>query len=544
MQMTSPSEEGKPSAKILFLAEAPSGLEMRFGRPLVGPSGDVFNDCLHNAGLIRRESYILNIWPYRVSKDKNSIFSPQGDKLWDVKKGFTEHGLEAAKPTLDKINASSANLIVTMGAQAMSLLTGDVRPMMKWRGSILSTNPERVSGKKFIPTVHPAATLHGTYLWRYLIISDLEKASVEMQYPDLRLPNRSLLIDPSYSDVIEYFHMLGKGHEVATDIEVINHQTSCFSLSNDPMEAMTVPIGDEYGRSLWNEEQEMSIWLEYARLLGNPDIAKINQNIIGFDSVFLLLQNNIYIRGFLGDPMIAQHIMYPDFNKGLDFIASIHTREPYYKDEGKMWKGMGGDIEQFWRYCAKDSCIALEAWNVLKKEMDEGGYWPTYHRTARLHNPLAFMSIRGLAIDESMLKETHDKITKELKDAEDKLNSVADYPFNPGSPKQCIQYFYINKGITPYHGKSGSVTTDDSAMARIIRKYHLPEAKLVQEIRYLRKLQSTYLEVTRDKDGRLRCSWNPRGAWTGRLSSSQTIFGTGMNLQNLHPKFKKFIVAG
>jgi hypothetical protein len=50
--------------------------------------------------------------------------------------------------------------------------------------------------------------------------------------------------------------------------------------------------------------------------------------------------------------------------------------------------------------------------------------------------------------------------------------------------------------------------------------------------------------VAFDADGRLRCSWNPRGTKFGRLSSSQTIFGTGMNLQNLSPKFKGFIVAG
>lgn len=45
-----------------------------------------------------------------------------------------------------------------------------------------------------------------------------------------------------------------------------------------------------------------------------------------------------------------------------------------------------------------------------------------------------------------------------------------------------------------------------------------------------------------DDDGRMRGSYNPRGTKFGRLSSSKTIFGTGMNFQNLPQAFKKFLV--
>ena len=71
----------------------------------------------------------------------------------------------------------------------------------------------------------------------------------------------------------------------------------------------------------------------------------------------------------------------------------------------------------------------------------------------------------------------------------------------------------------------------------------VPEAKLVQELRALEKLHGTYLEVGIDKDDRIRSSWNPRGTKFGRFSSSKTIFGSGMNLQNLHPEFKEFLVS-
>ena len=67
-------------------------------------------------------------------------------------------------------------------------------------------------------------------------------------------------------------------------------------------------------------------------------------------------------------------------------------------------------------------------------------------------------------------------------------------------------------------------------------------ATLIQQLRQRAKYVGTYLEINFDADQRFRCSYNPRGTKTGRLSSSKTIFGTGMNQQNLPQTFKSFIV--
>lgn len=537
-----PFEEGNPNAPILVLGEAPASVEERMGRPFMGPSGDVFNDCLHRSGLIRHNIYILNVWPFQVWKDKPGnmfIKDRPSIQLWNYKSGFTEEGLKYAGPTIERIKASGANLVLTMGNPAMALALGK-RPILKWRGSIVWS--ERL-GKKIIPTLHPAATLHGTYLWRYLIMADMEKAKAESDRPDLNLPDPKIITNPSFSDIREYFALCMTKPEFCTDIEVINHQVNCFCLNYTKEESMVVPMADEYGKAWWDEGREITIWKDYARIMQDPSIMKINQNIVGFDSVFLLLQNNIFTYGKIGDPMIAQHIMYPEFNKGLDFIASIRTREPYYKDEGKMWKGVGGDIEKFWRYNGKDGCTALEGWDSCAEEMTLKGYWPTYNKTVRLMRTLNYMSVRGFRVDHDRLKKVHKDVSEQLLAKEAELDKVAKYPFNVSSPKQVQLYFYGTLGYTPYHNRDGGVTTDDKAMARIYRKYNSAEAKLVQEIRALRKLKGTYLEISFDADGRMRCNWNPRGTKFGRLSSSQTIFGTGMNQQNLHPEFKHFLVA-
>lgn len=540
--MTSPQEEGDPTSKLLVLAQAPSYAEVRMGQPLVGPSGEVFNECLHAAGLIRRELYILNVWPYQVTKQGENLLDPSGKLLWDYKRGLTEHGISEAASTLEKIRLSHSNMILTLGAQAMELAIGRKVPMLKWRGSILPGH-NRVSGRKIIPTIHPAATIHGTYLWRYLIIADMEKAREERHSFALNLPERNLIIGPSFSDAMEYIRSCHFQPRVATDLEVINHQVSCFSLSYDPKEAMTVPLTNQEGGHYWSEDQEIDIWRAYGGLMEDVAVDKINQNIVGFDAPFLVAQNNIYTKGFLGDTMIAQHIMYPEFNKGLDFITSLRTREPYYKDEGKMWKGYGGPIEEFWRYNGKDAVVALEAWDDLAQEMTEGGFWDTYYMTVNLANALIYMTIRGFKVDMEKLAITKTRVEGEIAGRRAELTAVAEWDFNPRSPKQCNQYFYVTKGIKPYIGATGNPTTDDKALARIYRRYNLREAKLVQEIRTLEKLHGTYLEIQFDADKRLRCAWNPRGTWTGRLSSGKTIFGTGANMQNIHEEFREFLVA-
>lgn len=544
--MTTPWEEGDPSSPVCILAEAPAKVEMSWGRPLVGPSGEVFNDCIRSAGIPRQSCYILNIWPFMVAKDKQDNITHQGRVLWDHSKGITDEGRDAAASQLEKLRAFKGNVVATLGRPALSVMAGKMLPIMKWRGSPLWSDAFSV---KYIPTVHPAATLHGVYVWRYFIANDMGKVAQEMTHSHLDLPFRDIQIAPTLAEVSHFIHACRDAKRFATDIEVINHQVSCFSLATSPALAMTVPMVAKDGSPYWDEGDELLIWKWYADIMGDPSIMKVNQNIVGFDIPFLLDRNHIHTRGPIGDTMIAQHIIYPHFPKGLDFIASYHTREPYWKDEGKIWKPDHKiDWPMFQRYCGKDSAVALEAWLRLEEELAEGNYWQTYNMTVRMQDPLSYMSLRGLAVDKDRLEETKVRLEGVIIEKQAALNELTgDWgPLNTNSPKACREYFYDHLGMKPYINQQGGITTDDKAMSRIYRKAikGSKEAKLVQEIRAVRKLKGTYVDVRLDGDSRLRCSWNPRGTWTGRLSSSKTILDTGMNLQNLHPEFKGFIIGG
>lgn len=200
----------------------------------------------------------------------------------------------------------------------------------------------------------------------------------------------------------------------------------------------------------------------------------------------------------------------------------------------------------FLHYNALDSACTIEVHNAFWKDLQPHGFQPAYDMTVDLLDPLMFMMTRGIKISLNELELTKRDVLASAAEKQLELNQICGRELNVNSPKDCQTYFYVELGIPPYYNE-GKVTVDDLALQRLTRgtakRPGLRQAKLVQEIRGLQKLHGTYLNLEFDSDGRMRCSYNPRGTKFGRLSSSKTIFGTGTNQQNLPQEFKRFLVA-
>lgn len=276
---TSPWEEGDPTSRICILGEAPARTEMRIGRPLIGPSGQLFEFCLHAAGIARRECYLTNMFDFEVTKtrDGKSIKTREGDILWTNGKGLTELGVEMTTSCVERLTNCSSNVIVPLGGTALDFLFGDAR-ILKWRGSILESS--RLSGRKIVPTIHPAASLRGNYLWRYLIANDFKRAKEEAGTPEILLPNRKFWIDPTFNESIAYLDSCLDLEEIAFDIEVLNHQVSCIAFAKTPLNCMSIPFVTEGGMHRWTVEEEADIWVLISNVLGDESIEKIGQNIV------------------------------------------------------------------------------------------------------------------------------------------------------------------------------------------------------------------------------------------------------------------------
>jgi DNA polymerase-1 len=111
---------------------------------------------------------------------------------------------------------------------------------------------------------------------------------------------------------------------------------------------------------------------------------------------------------------------------------------------------------------------------------------------------------------------------------------------NPHSAKQVANLAYEQLHLDPVM-KDGKITTDKKALVKLAKKS--PEIEEVVGIRADRKLISTYIDVDVDKiDGRLRVSLNSTGAATNRLSSSESVFNCGNNIQNWPHKIRDIII--
>ena len=349
---------------------------------------------------------------------------------------------------------------------------------------------------------------------------------------------------PSFTEIEDFLLKLKKDKKpVAFDIEVIRNEISHISFSNDSSFAMSIAFV-ENGKNKFPAYRETIIWNLIASILQDYEIKKVLQNAL-FDIPYIFRKTHIETRGDIWDTMIAQAFIYPDFPKGLDFLCSMYTDMPYYKDEGKQHMKQLTDDENFSLYSAKDSIVLLEIMEEQIKELEKQGNLEYTKNHMKLIHPLAYMSERGIRLDTEGLKKMAEQATIDIVELTEKFQELTGIEgINPSSSKQVMNYFYINRGIKPYKNRStGNPTIDDNALQRIIRKYNFQEAIVLREYRKLSKLKSTYYDMNYDKDNRIRCSWNAVGTRYSRLSSSKNIHGTGTNLQNQPHSMKKYFLA-
>lgn len=519
------SAEGPLKCLMAIVGEAPGADEELIGRPVVGSAGAILDHKLHQCDIARQECYITNVVKVRPPKNDFSIF-------WTGRRPTLEL-LEWRGKLIDELSTLDTNIIVALGANALWALTGQSQ-IGKWRGSILSTTLKGERVVKVIGSYHPAAMLREWNMGPILQL-DLMRAKEEAKSPELNLPQRTYLIAPTANDVYNEATNLIQADEVSFDIETSPNFIECISFAYKEDRAISIPLTPHYWGGITNLRQ---ILIAIEAILRSPG-EKIGQNI-SYDIQYLIRFHHILPSKPWFDTMLAQHSCYSEMPKGLDFLASIYTREPYYKDDLKIWIGKLSSIEKLWEYNAKDSAVTLEVKHKLEKELSDLNAWHTYNFAMSLLEPLLFMMLRGVKVD----KEITEKHYKEYQLRIDDLRSKFKEKFgdiNPRSSKQIFDLAYNKLKLKPVTRK-GKATTDAKAIEKLA--ITSPALALVAKIRSEETIVSNYLKMQLDKiDERLRCSFNSTGTETRRLSSSKSVFGSGRNLQNFPIKLRDIVVA-
>lgn len=504
------------SAELMIIGGQPTKFDFRNRQPFSSNVGRLLEDLLALGGLNRSQVYLTNCF-----KDLRPV-----SKFRLKKSGLTTTGREAVKALKSELAAFPGKLVLAVGEEALNILTGRTG-IDKWRSSLVPCSLDKTKSVFCVQDLTSIFPPKCVVLNKYLLRFDFEKM---FRFLENGLPETDyvLKIKPTYHETIRYLDQLRKVEMFAYDIEVTNQEVSCISFAHDENFAISIPFIDGFG-DYFTAEQETRIWIRIAELLQNPRIRKLGQNLT-FDVSFLFRKYGIHAQN-LEDTMIAQHVLYGDFKKGLDFITAMWTDLPYYKADGKQWIEGKGGFEKGWRYNALDSLVCMRAFPRQLEALQRQGNVETYERTKRIILPIVFMMEHGIESDPAGILAEHDEHVEKIKKLEKELHNLAGYELNYNSNPQLKKFFYEEKKFSPYM-KDGKPTVDDLALKRLIRKGS-KEAKVIQKIRKLAKVMSTYLQVDKlDEDGRIRCSFNPVGTRYSRLSSGSNIFETGMNLQN------------
>jgi len=534
MKRTFVPPSGDRSAKLAIVGEQPGFQEVKQRRPFIGPAGKGLDECLAMTRIQRSSIYITN-----VIKDLDAPLKSYIDIDSRGKWKISEQGYQYIQELADELKSlPNLNVVVACGNIALLALTNRVG-ITKWRGSVIESTI--VPGLKVVSTFHPATFIPPkfNFLNKPLICEDLLRAKHESEFPWINRKERNIIIKPSFDEAVatlNHCYEVGlRGQTIGIDIEVINGELDCISLAWSDTDSISIPFRYQQG-DYFTPEQEYEIMLLITKIIQEEKISKVGANFI-FDLQFLFHKYGIHPRGNIHCTQIAQKIAFPDFPAGLDFVTTMHTDVPYYKDDGKQWMKMGtGSWEEWWTYNGMDAIIPVEAipkqMQILAKQLNE----ETYERQRKLVEPLIYMSERGIRVDVEGMMKYKEQQQAELDKLAEELNREVGHEINYNSPEQLKHYFYEELGLRPYvNRKTGKKTTDIDALKRIYRSGGpgSKAARLMLDIRSLSKRISTYLNIGKvDQDGRYRSSYKPVGAETGRISSGETIFGTGGNQQN------------
>lgn len=325
--------------KIALIGEAYGEAEEIAGRPFVGPAGKELDAMLSDAGILRGECLVTNVFNFRPKgNDLSTIcttktgggYIPGRSALLPAKYLRTEFS-----PQLDRLyselRASEPNIAVLLGNTA-SWALNDQTAVSKLRGAV--TTSRFIPGLKIIPTYHPAAVLR-QYDLRAVTVLDLMKAKAESEFKELRRPSREIWIEPTLADIQEFRERFISGcPDLAFDIETSNEQITCIGFAPSIDRALVIPFWDirKPGGSYWDSlADELAAWKLVADILAGPE-PKVGQNLL-YDVQYLWMKYGIPVMNITNDTMLLHHSLLPECPKGLDFLGSVYTNEVAWKQD-------------------------------------------------------------------------------------------------------------------------------------------------------------------------------------------------------------------
>ena len=206
---------GPVTAKIVIVGEAPGETEDQMGVPFCGNSGEELRKMLLEAGIKKSDCYLTYVFKHRPPDNKIDAWCVDKEDLPDgysIPAIFSRRFIDpwrglARFELFEELDRLSPNLIIAAGGVACWAL--DIGSISQNRGVITQWR-----GRKVLPIYSPSAIFKQWHL-RTVTIGDLIKAEYESHFPEVRRPDRELWIQPTLSEVQEFFQLYIQQHVFA-----------------------------------------------------------------------------------------------------------------------------------------------------------------------------------------------------------------------------------------------------------------------------------------------------------------------------------------
>ena len=293
-----------------------------------------------------------------------------------------------------------------------------------------------------------------------------------------------------------------------------------------------LPLGHDVGPNFTLDE--VRGWLHL--LLADPTVPKIGEDLKR--DAHLFAGSGMPLDGLAFDTHIGSFLCDPVRGHGLTSMARDFLGLDLAGLEG-VFEGRSGRtrvgtaaLEPAAVAAALEPAVAalFPLADALRAQIESREQWTLY---ASLEHPLIpvllEMEDTGIRLDVAVLRELGDLASRDIEALEEELYAMAGERINLNSGPQLAKLLFDDLKLAPGRRTRTGYSTDVAVLEELAEKHPFP-ARLI-EYRALSKLKSTYYDAlplaVDARDGRVHTSYNPIGASTGRLSSSNP------NLQNI-----------
>jgi DNA polymerase-1 len=301
-------------------------------------------------------------------------------------------------------------------------------------------------------------------------------------------------------------------------------------------EAAYVPVGHAYLGAPGQVDVE-SIRAHLGPLLSDPRTSRVGHDVKR--EMHLLRGCGVSASGWQLDTMVAAFLLNPGrASYGLSRVVAQYLGTETTSTADLLGSGAKRrearqlEIDGAARFACERAEATLRLARELSGRLEDAGLAELYRTIDGPLIPLlARMEAHGIRIDTGLLESMSVEMAVELDGLRTTIHELAGGEFNLDSPKQMREVLFEKLGLKPGRktAKSKAASTDAQTLEDLAGEHEIAGAIL--EYRGLAKLKSTYVDslprLVDPATGRVHTHYDPTGAATGRLSSSDP------NLQNI-----------